>query len=340
MSNIFNSHLRQILLLALIIMMAILLISTLYVFLPGLLGSITLYIITRKFYFKLTKQKKWNTWLTALLFIILCIIIIAIPVSFSIHLISPKINLLINNNGEILKALDIFLTKAESFIGQPLMTAANAQSVAQKISSFLPSLLVSSTNMISNFGMMFFFFYYLLYSGTTIEKYLLESLPLCREDIAQLSIETKTMVSATAIGIPIVSIIHGIVATIGYFLLGIDDWVLWGFLTGVFAFFPLVGIMVIWVPLTIYLYSIHQNFSATGLIIYSIAVTGNVDLVTRFGILRKLGNIHPMITVLGVIVGLKLFGFMGLIFGPLLISYFIILIKFYTKEFVLPIHKK
>jgi predicted PurR-regulated permease PerM len=50
-------------------------------------------------------------------------------------------------------------------------------------------------------------------------------------------------------------------------------------------------------------------------------------------LLKKIGNVHPMVTILGVIVGLQLFGFMGLIFGPLLISYFIIFIKIYMNEF-------
>jgi predicted PurR-regulated permease PerM len=108
---------------------------------------------------------------------------------------------------------------------------------------------------------------------------------------------------------------------------------MWGFVTGVFAFFPLVGTMIIWVPLVIYLYSIGHNWTGTALTIYSIVVTGNVDYITRLGLLKKIGNVHPMVTVLGVIVGLKLFGFMGLIFGPLLISYFIILIKIYLNEF-------
>jgi predicted PurR-regulated permease PerM len=105
-------------------------------------------------------------------------------------------------------------------------------------------------------------------------------------------------------------------------------------MTGIFAFFPFVGIMIVWVPLVIYLYSINENFTATGLAIYSTFITGNVDYLARFGLLKKIGNIHPMITVLGVIVGLKLFGFMGLIFGPLLISYFVVLIKIYVNEFV------
>ena len=75
--------------------------------------------------------------------------------------------------------------------------------------------------------------------------------------------------------------------------------------------------------------------TATGLTIYSFVVTGNVDYITRLGLLKKIGNVHPMITILGVIVGLQLFGFMGLIFGPLLISYLIILIKIYVNEFTI-----
>jgi len=57
-------------------------------------------------------------------------------------------------------------------------------------------------------------------------------------------------------------------------------------------------------------------------------------------LLKKIGNVHPMITILGVIVGLQLFGFMGLIFGPLLISYFIIFIKIYMNEFSINVDKE
>lgn len=83
----------------------------------------------------------------------------------------------------------------------------------------------------------------------------------------------------------------------------------------------------------IYQYAQAENWTATALAIYSIVVTGNVDYITRLGLLKKMGNVHPMVTVIGVIVGLGLFGFMRLIFGPLLVSYFIILVKIYMNEF-------
>jgi len=72
---------------------------------------------------------------------------------------------------------------------------------------------------------------------------------------------------------------------------------------------------------------------ATWLTFYSFIITGNVDYVARITLLKKMGNVHPLITVIGVIAGLNLFGFMGLIFGPLLVSYFIILVKIYISEF-------
>ena len=112
-----------------------------------------------------------------------------------------------------------------------------------------------------------------------------------------------------------------------------DDWGLWGFITGVFAFFPLVGTMIVWVPIMLYLFSQGLTWPAIGLGIYSLLVTGNVDYVARISFMKKIGNVHPLITVLGVIVGLDLFGFIGLIFGPLLISYFLILVKIYINEF-------
>jgi predicted PurR-regulated permease PerM len=52
--------------------------------------------------------------------------------------------------------------------------------------------------------------------------------------------------------------------------------------------------------------------------------------------MKKIGDVHPLVTILGVIVGLGLFGFMGFIFGPLLLSYLILMIRIYTSEFVEP----
>ena len=141
------------------------------------------------------------------------------------------------------------------------------------------------------------------------------------------------MVKANALGIPLISLIQGMTAMLGYFLFGVKEFVLWGFLTGIFAFFPVIGTMVVWVPLVIYTFVTGSTWQGTGLLLYSFLVTGNVDYLARMTLLRKLGDVHPVITILGVIVGLGLFGFIGLIFGPLLISYVVLLFQIYMNEF-------
>ena len=329
----FNDRLRQLLLLVIIILLAFLLVSELYIFFPGLMGGITLYILTRSLFYNLTIKKKWKKGWTALLFIIGCLIIIAIPVYFSVKLVSPKINAIISNQEKIMEDLRSFSEKISAYTGVQLLSEENTKSLTQKISAFIPRLLNSTASILTNLIMMFFLLYYLLVSGGEVEKYLNRIIPLQQKNIESLAKETKIMIRANALGIPIICIVQGFTAALGYWIFGIKDWGMWGFVTGVFAFFPLVGTMIVWVPIVISLYSTGASLPATGLMIYSIVVTGNVDYITRLSLLKKMGNVHPMVTVLGVIVGLGLFGFMGLIFGPLLVSYFIILVKIYLNEF-------
>ncbi len=199
-------------------------------------------------------------------------------------------------------------------------------------------LLGGTATMLANLSMMFFILYFLLYAGREMEKNLIHIIPLKPHNIDTLASETKMMIKANAWGIPIICIVQGFCASLGYLIFGLDDWGLWGFITGVFAFFPLVGTMIIWVRLVIYLFAQGQTWTAAGLAVYSLIITGNVDYVARISFMKKIGNVHPLITVLGVIVGLNIFGFIGLIFGPLLINYFLVMVKIYINEFTNPLH--
>lgn len=329
----FNERLRQILILMLILVMAILLIIELKVFIPGLLGGVTLYILSRSLYFQLIYKRKWKKGWTALLFILGYIIIIALPVYISINLASPKISGIAENQQQIIEGIQSVSAKVKEKTGITILSGDNARNIAQKVSAFVPRILNSTMVLLTNLIMMFFVLYYLLYSGREVERYLAKVIPLKHDNVNLLASETKMMIKANALGIPVICIIQGAFAALGYWIFGVEDWGLWGFVTGVFAFFPLVGTMIIWVPLAGYLFVQGDNLPAIGLTIYSIVVTGNVDYLARLTLMKRMGDVHPMITVLGVIVGLNLFGFIGLIFGPLLVSYFLIMVKIYINEF-------
>jgi predicted PurR-regulated permease PerM len=335
-SSLFNNRLRQIILLLLIILLAFLLLQQLYIFLPGFLGAITLYILFRDSYYGLTLKKKWNKTGTALLFIFSSLIIIALPIYFSINLITNKASVVLSNPAELMADAKIVGQKIYEKIGIQLLSEGNLAAAQKKLTTIVPAILNSSANILSNFAIMFFLLYFLLQNGRQVEKFLDKFIPLKEENVDLLGNETKNMVKANAIGIPVLAIIQGIIAAIGYSIFGVKDWGLWAFLTGVFSMVPIVGTAIIWIPLTLYLYAIDKSGAALGLLIYSAVLITNVDYVARLTILKRLMDVHPLVTIFGVIVGIGLFGFWGVIFGPLLISYFIILVKIYINEFGAP----
>jgi predicted PurR-regulated permease PerM len=121
--------------------------------------------------------------------------------------------------------------------------------------------------------------------------------------------------------------VQALIAAVGLKLFGIPDFLMWAVLTGVFSMIPVVDTTVA-CALTI-----GKVVPGVGLGIYSLVVIGTMDNVLRFTILKNLGDVNPVITMFGILMGVPIFGFMGFIFGPLLISYLLLLLKIYDVEF-------
>ncbi len=321
-------------LLVIILLLAFLIIKELYIFVPGFLGAVTLYILTRGSYQRLVDKKKWSRQWTAGLFILLSLIGILVPMYFTVKIMIPRVSEVFTHSEELMKGLNELSNQIYNYTGTQMLTKENLASVQKMVANFIPTFLNSTLNILGNLAMMFFVIYFMYVHGEEMEDALRKFIPLHQDSVEKLADETMNMVRANAIGIPLISLIQGITATIGYWIFGLSDWGLWGFLTGIFAFFPVVGTMLIWAPLVIFLYAQDATWQATGLLLYSLIVTGNVDYLSRITLMRKIGDVHPLVTILGIIVGLALFGFMGFIFGPLLLSYLILLTKIYTSEFV------
>jgi predicted PurR-regulated permease PerM len=333
----FSNRLRQIILLTALLALGYLLVQELYIFLPGFLGAITLYILSSGWYHRLTVAKRWNKSLIATLCMVGFLALFGLPVYWIFTLIAPRINEAFSHSQELMQGIKAVSEQVKEWTGQELLTPETIARLQEKIANFFPAFLSSTALIISNLAMMMFLYFFMLVNGASMEKTIRELLPLRDENIAILSEETINMVRANAIGIPLISFIQGVFALIGYWIFGINEFVLWGFMTGVFAFFPIVGTTVIWLPIVVYLFSQGQHSAGVWLTIWSLLITGNVDYLARVTLMKKLGNVHPIVTVLGVIVGLNLFGFWGFIFGPLLISYFMLLFRIYTSEFG-PLH--
>src|SRR5205085_6594138 len=121
---------------------------------------------------------------------------------------------------------------------------------------------------------------------------------------------------------------------IGYLMIGINEPWLWFVATTIAAMLPVVGAAVIYVPLTIMLFVQGHTGKGIAMGVWGFGVIGLVDNVFRLLVNKRLGNIHPLITIFGVVIGVQLFGFIGLIFGPILIALFILLLRIYSSEFI------
>ncbi|MBS1779535.1 MAG: AI-2E family transporter [Bacteroidetes bacterium] len=328
-----NEVIKQILLAGFILLLVFIIGSQLYVFFPGMLGAVTLYIILRQYYFKLTVIRKWNKTGTALLFVFGTMILVALPVAGLIQVLLPKLTTVLDNQKNLADTLNSLTVKLQNISPHFQINEQQIANAIQKLTGMLPGLLNATANMLTNMVLAFFILYFMLVDGRKMEQVIQRYMPLQDANIDSVWLATRTMVISNAIGIPIVAASQGLAAMLGYYIFGISDYLLWGVLTGIVSVVPLVGCMIIWGPLCIYLYATGHSGAALGLALYSFIVTGSIDNVLRFTILKRVGDVHPIITALGIIVGIPLFGFMGFIFGPLLISYLLLMISIYRTEF-------
>lgn len=328
-----DKQLKQYLLLLLILGAAVVVSTQLYPFFPGLLGAITLYILLRQWYFKVTVVYNWKKWLAATIFIVGSVVVFVIPFLVMVMLIAPKVATISQNPAMLTNAIRSITAQIHNYIPQVSFNDSQISDLLQRGVNNLPTFLGATLQVLSNLLLCFFLLYFMLVSGRKMERRLQEFISLKDENIDDIWANTRTMVVSNAIGIPLLALFQAISATIGYMLFKVDGALLWGVLTGLFSLLPVVGTAVVWAPVVAYLYATGDAGHATGLLIFSVVVTTNIDNVLRFTLLRKLGDVHPVITVLGIIIGIPLFGFMGLIFGPLLLSYFLLLIRIYQVEF-------
>ena len=329
----FNRHVKQVIILLVLLLCIFLVLKELYIFFPGVLGALTLYILSRGSYFQFIYHRKWRKGWTAGLYLAGYLALFALLVYLTFTLLGKRIQPFLNDPSSMIDQARLSIQRWQEKTGFSFLSPETVAGFQDRLVDLIPRLLNNSFLLIANLTTMLFILYYMLVHGKEMEDFIDKVIPLKQKNIHELAAETKHLVKASALGIPIISIIQGFAATIGYMIFGVNEYLVWGFLTGVFAFFPVVGTMLIWIPLVIFMYGAGDSWNATGLFLYSLIITGNIDYLARITLLNKLGHVHPVVTVLGVIIGLGLFGFIGLIFGPLLVSYVILLFRIYSNEF-------
>lgn len=321
-------------LIILIVLMGIALFKEFVPFLGGFLGASTIYIIVRGQMRRLTEQRGLNRNWAAMIILIESILCFLIPISAVVWLLVGELNNINLDPMEYVSGIQHFVHLVQEKTGYNLLSSDNLSSIASFIPKIGQILLNSVSSFVINALVLIFVLYFMLISGPKMESYLYSLLPFSKDYKKEVLTSINMLVKSNAIGIPLLAIIQGIFATIGYFVFSAPNPILFGFFTCFATIIPLVGTLVIWLPLTIYMGLTGDWFNAIGLMIYSLVVISNIDNLVRLMLQKKIADTHPLITVFGVVVGLPLFGFWGVIFGPLLLAIFVLCIDIFKREYL------
>ena len=191
----------------------------------------------------------------------------------------------------------------------------------------------TATHFTLNLILSFFGLYYLLVGTGKSWESLRSYLPFSEENAEILRDRFRSVTLATVIGTGVTALVSGVLIGFGFWVTGLSNPVFWGVVTVVFAILPVVGSALIWVPGAISLFLNGRIGAAIVLLVIGV-LAGQVDTPMRPWVYRKYSQIHPMITVVGAIAGIRYFGLLGLLIGPLALSYFFELIRMYREEYV------
>lgn len=332
-NQISETKIKQISLLLVIVLLLGLITYQLAMFIPAALGAITLYIICRKYNFYLQENKKWKPWIAATVLILATLLVLILPIYFIGDLLIAKLG----NASAYMQKFNVFVDKIHAYVyqqvGLDLLSKENLDKLKESVAKFSTVALSSTFNTITVVTSMYFILYFMLEKPRLFERLVRNAAPLKKANITMIGEKIQKMVIANAIGIPVVAVGQGLVALIGYWIFGAPSAILLFALTCIASMLPIVGSAIVWVPVCIFMIAEGKLAPGLGLAVYALIAVGLTDNVLRFTILKKLENIHPLNTVFGIIVGMSIFGFMGLIFGPILISITLLLIQVYRDEF-------
>jgi predicted PurR-regulated permease PerM len=334
-NNTINTNLlRQIAFILIILFLGIVLFREMQFFMSAFLGAITFYVIMRDRMFYLTEKKGWKRPTAAWVLMLLSFFVILVPIGLLGNILYSKISYVVTHSSELLDALKRTVTNLEGKIGYRIVNAQAINDLGPYLGQLLPKVLGVTVNTFTLIASMYFILYFMLVNGRFMEDSLYEYIPLKDGNVELIGKEVRIMVISNTIGIPLIALIQGFVGLIGYLIIGISEPFLWFAATCITAMLPIVGAALVYVPLTIMLFAQGHTGRGIAMGLWGFILIGLVDNLFRFILNKRIGNIHPLITVFGVIVGIQLFGFIGLVFGPLLISLFLLLLRIYGNEFI------
>jgi predicted PurR-regulated permease PerM len=237
--------------------------------------------------------------------------------------------------------VDLIRKIVPSFISTSGISETVISSLSEHLTNFIAYYLKEFTNLVSNLPNMLlkiavtiFTFFFALKDGKKAIDYFKSFSQVKKETEDKFLKQFRDITNSVLLGQVFVGIVQGLFAGIGYFMFGVSNALLLTLLTCILAIIPILGAWIIWIPVVIYLFASGNTSAGIGLLIYGTFVVSLVDNVLRTFIVSKKTQINTGVILIGMLGGLIVFGFLGLIIGPLILAYVLLILEVYRKHVI------
>jgi predicted PurR-regulated permease PerM len=214
------------------------------------------------------------------------------------------------------------------------MLTSSIDQIRRAIVGLAPDILGSITEVALGLFIMFFVMFYGFWEGEAFIARMKALMPLDPNLKESLFYEMRTITQAVLYGQVMTAVIQGTLGAIGLLIFGVPNWLFWGALMIIMAFLPVLGTPIIWVPAAVGQILDGNTGRGVGLLIFSSILVLNVDNFIRPRLVSGRTKVHPVLILIGVLGGLKIFGFIGMLVGPLILALLVAFIKFYEQAYV------
>jgi predicted PurR-regulated permease PerM len=208
------------------------------------------------------------------------------------------------------------------------------EEVVSNLASGVFSVLGTATRIGFNLTIALFITYYMLVQPVGRWEKVRQYIPFSPANADRLRDRFRDVTWSTLVGTGLTAAVQGILVALGFWVCGLGNATFWGLVTAVFAILPVVGSGLVWGPGAVTLALAGRWGAAIFLAALGIIAVGNVDLLIRPAVFRRFAQIHTLITLVGAIAGIRYFGLLGILIGPLALSYFFELMEMYRQEYL------
>lgn len=298
----------------------------------GLLGAIIIYVIFRPLNVYLQEKRKWNKSFSTALILIISFICLIVPIFFIVKMISDKVIFYINNPELTEATLEKINQFATDRLNEPDLIDKTIESVKAGAGAIVGSVVNGAANTFIQLVVMYFTLYFTMKYFRQFEEGLIHTLPFKKSNSYKIGNELRNMTYSNILGQGLIAIIQGTLLGLGFFIFGIPEPVFWGVIGVFLSMIPMFGSPLIFIPAGLIELSNGNTVAGLGIIIYGYVIVTTIDNFIRMAIGKRIANTHPLITIIGVVIGIPLFGILGILYGPLMLSLFIILVNIYNSN--------